>query len=161
MRGRTNISSLSSLMKRLCTGNPTQINVFWRCNSFPELKVSTDLKQEQCLCVIDCDISPWASFLHFRDKTVGRYHLEAKHFPSDESFFCDVCSKHLKSQNALKCYLYQRPSREDRDAAKLRELVEGSVKQRWLGHIMIPNRGHLWQLSTARNGALEISWKKS
>ena len=81
--------------------------------------------------------------------------------PQCTGYFCGVCSKHLKSQNALKCYLYQRPSREDRDAAKLRELVEGSVKQRWLGHIMIPNRGHLWQLSTARNGALEISWKKS
>ena len=68
--------------KRLCTGNPTQIIVFWRCKNFPELKVSTDLKQEQCLCVIDCDISPWASFFHSRDKTVGEYHLEAKHFPS-------------------------------------------------------------------------------
>ena len=131
MRGRTNISSLSSLMKRLCTGNPTQINVFWRCNSFPELKVSTDLKQEQCLCVIDCDISPWASFLHFRDKTVGKYHLEAKHFPSDEGYFCDVCSKHLKSQNALKCHLYQRHSREERDAAKLSQTLAVVIWAGW------------------------------
>ena len=59
--------TLSSLLKRFCTGNPTKIYVFWRCNTFPELKVSRDLKQEQCLCVIDCDIFRWASLLHFRD----------------------------------------------------------------------------------------------
>ena len=52
---------------------------------------------------------------------MGEYYLEAKHFPSDEGYIliCDVCSKHLESQNALKCHLYQMNSRGERDAAKL------------------------------------------
>ena len=54
---------------------------------------------------------------------MGEYHLEAKQFPSDEGYFCGVCSKHLKSQNALKRHLYQRHSREERDAAKLSKTV--------------------------------------
>ena len=54
-----------------------------------------------------------------QDKTVGKYHLEAKHFPSEEGYFCDVCGKHLKSQNSLKCHLYQTHTKEEREAAKL------------------------------------------
>ena len=54
-----------------------------------------------------------------QDKTAGKYHLEAKHFPSDDGYFCDVCGKHLKSQNALKCHLYQTHTKEERDAAKM------------------------------------------
>ena len=57
------------------------------------------------------------------DKTGGKYHLEAKHFPSDGGYFCDVCGKHLKSQNALKCHLYQTHSREEREAAKLKPVA--------------------------------------
>jgi len=53
----------------------------------------------------------------FHDKTSGKFHLEAKHFPS-EGYFCSVCGKHLKTQNSLKCHLYQTHSKEQREAAK-------------------------------------------
>ena len=53
----------------------------------------------------------------FHDKTSGKFHLEAKHFPS-EGYFCIVCGKHLKTQNSLKCHLYQTHTKEQRDAAK-------------------------------------------
>jgi len=53
----------------------------------------------------------------FHDKTSGKFHLEAKHFPS-EGYFCSVCGKHLKTQNSLKCHLYQTHTKEQRDAAK-------------------------------------------
>jgi len=53
-----------------------------------------------------------------QDKTGGKFHLEAKHFPSD--YHCQVCGRHVKSQNALKCHLYQTHTKEERDAAKLK-----------------------------------------
>jgi len=53
----------------------------------------------------------------FHDRTSGKFHLEAKHFPS-EGYFCSVCGKHLKTQNSLKCHLYQTHTKEQRDAAK-------------------------------------------
>jgi len=53
----------------------------------------------------------------FHDKTSGKFHLEAKHFPS-EGYYCNICGKHLKTQNSLKCHLYQTHTKEQRDAAK-------------------------------------------
>ena len=39
-----------------------------------------------------------------RDRTDGKRHLEAKHFPTDGAYSCNLCGKSMNTVNALKSH---------------------------------------------------------
>ena len=91
MRGRTNFSSaiwsaaktLSPLLQRLCTGNPTQICVCWHSNTFPELKLSREFSSSffEARTMLVCD---WLWYLSLSN---AQWALDAQHPSFDHDFW--------------------------------------------------------------------------